>query len=164
LSTGKLQSLKPGNCDARSDMASVTDFHARGKILSITGNVVVFAPLNTNYELRLDAAGSLEGAQTGVVIDAIISATPRKIWTVSSGGNFIAPIFGPPRIIQGRVRYLEETFMIVQAGVPIVVSLPKDEKIYDLTHGAVTLAGLVNVAAQRGASFKLAPKTEAVTA
>lgn len=143
-------------------MASVTDFHARGKILSITGNVVVFAPLNTNYELKLDAVGSLEGAQTGVVIDAIIAATPRKIWTVSSGGNFVAPIFGPPRTLQGRVRYLDESQMVIQAGVPIVVSLPRDEKIYDLTNGSITLAGLVNVSAQRGATIKLVPKAEAV--
>src|SRR2546423_9034816 len=105
-------------------MASVTDYPARGKIIAMQDRAVVFAPENTNYELRLDVDGALDEAQVGVITEAIIKVAARKVWTVPSGGNFIEPIFGPPRKVQGRIRYLDEDQMVVQAGKAIVVSLP----------------------------------------
>ena len=88
----------------------------------------------------------------------------RKIYTVPSGGNFISPIFGPPRIIQGRVRYLDETEMVVQAGVPVIVELPKDENAYDLVRGDLTVSSLVNVVVLPGARFELAVAAAALRA
>src|SRR5947209_20107139 len=77
--------------DARSTMASVSDFPARGKIIAMQDRALVFAPLDTNYELRLEAEGSLEGAKLGMITDALIRLGARKIWTVPSGGNFVEP-------------------------------------------------------------------------
>jgi hypothetical protein len=136
-------------------MPSISDFPARGKILSVTDRMVVFAPSNTNYELHLEAAGPLEGVKIGVVLDAIIRATARKIWTVPSGGGFIEPIYGPPRRVQGRVRYLEEGWMVVQAGTPIVVSLPADPEVFDLPNGQLIVGGLVNVSALPGVTIEV---------
>src|SRR5438874_1696344 len=49
-------------------MASVSDFPARGKIIAMQDRAVVFAPSETNYELRLEAEGSLDGARVGVIV------------------------------------------------------------------------------------------------
>ena len=139
-------------------MASVSDFPTRGKIIAMQDRAVVFAPAGTNYEIRLDAEGSLEGAPIGVSIEALIRVSAKKVWTVPSGGNFISPIFGPPRVVQGRIRYLDEERMVVQAGVPIIVNLPADPAAYDLVRGLLTVGALVNVAAQPGATFELLTK------
>ena len=140
-------------------MPSVSDFPARGKLIAMQDRAVVFAPANTNYEIRLDAEGSLEGAKIGVSTEALLRISAKKVWTVPSGGNFISPIFGPPRVVQGRVRYLDEHQMVVQAGVPIIVDLPADPAIYDLVRGALAVGGLVNVAAQPGGTLQLLVKT-----
>jgi hypothetical protein len=77
---------------------------------------------------------------------------------VPSGGNFIAPIFGPPRTIQGRVKSLSEREMVVHAGVPIVVELPAEEQGYDLASGPIAAGVMVNVVALPGAMFEPLPK------
>jgi len=125
---------------------------AKGKVVRRNEGLVIFAPLGTNYELQLvapDYAGPV-----GPLTQGIIRAVARKVWTVPSGGNFIAPIFGPPRTIQGRVRALDETTMLVQAGAPIVVELPADPNGIDLANGPITVGALVNVTAMPGARFE----------
>ncbi len=135
-------------------MPTVCDFPACGKIIAMENRAVVFAPANTNYEIRLDAEGSLDGAQIGVMTEGLIRLDARKVWTVPSGGNFISPIFGPPRTVQGRIRYLDDNQMVIQAGVPIVVRLPSDPDAYDLVRGPLTVGILVNIAAQSGGTFE----------
>jgi hypothetical protein len=139
-------------------MASASEFPARGKVVSVQDNVVVFAPSNTNYELRLERQGGGPDAPaipSGVVLDAVLRVTGRKIWTVPSGGNFIEPIYGPPRKIQGRIRYLDEGQMVVQAGTAILVKLPQDSEAFDLARGPLVVGGLVNVSALPNATIEL---------
>src|SRR2546427_66780 len=87
---------------------SPSDFPAKGRVTEIRGDSVVFQPSGTVYELLLRM---LEGATYDWPINVPISATirlgARKVYTVPSGGNFIEPICGQPRIIQGRVRAIE---------------------------------------------------------
>jgi hypothetical protein len=89
-------------------------------------------------------------------ISCYIRCTGRKIWTMPSGGNFITPIFGPPRIVQGRVRYLDETQAVVQAGAPVIVSLPADANAYDLVNGPIIPTTIINATTLPGATFTLA--------
>jgi hypothetical protein len=137
----------------RSCMASVNDFPARGKIIKTQDHIVVFAPTNTNYELHLTDKSGLDGIPAGM-IEALLRVSGRKIWTVKSGGNFIEPIFGPPRKIQGRIRYLDDQQMVVQAGTPIIVALPSDPAAYDMSHGMLTVGDLVNVSLLPGGTFE----------
>ena len=127
---------------------------AAGKVNSVKDGQVVFLPANTSYELHLQSPG-YEGPLRKPVTGTV-RVKARKVWTVPSGGNFIAPIFGPPRIIQGRVRSLSDRQMIVQAGTLVVVDLPLDDTIYDLASGPITVGNLVNVTAFPGASFEIA--------
>ena len=125
---------------------------AKGKVTGTKDGGVVFAPSGTNYELHL-AAPKYAGP-VGSLTRGVIRAVARKVWTVPSGGNFIAPIFGPPRTIQGRVRALDERSMVVQAGAPIVVDLPDEPNVFDLANGPITVGALVNVTAMPGARFE----------
>src|SRR4029079_234611 len=92
---------------------------AKGKVTAIKDTIIHFAPMGTNYELHLVAPNY--SGKVGGLAQGVIRVQARKVWTVPSGGNFIAPIFGPPRTIQGRVRALTEREMVVHAGTNIVV-------------------------------------------
>jgi hypothetical protein len=132
-------------------MPKATDFPAIGKVLSRDDTSVLFNPQNTTYELKL-MTSNYDGP-IGQRVEGFIVVSARKVYTVPSGGNFIQPIFGPPRIVQGRVKYLDEKEMVVQAGAPIIVQLPMEEDAFDLVNGDLMVASLVNVVALPGARF-----------
>ena len=125
---------------------------ARGKVVAAKDGAVVFVPTGTSYELHL-LAPAYDGP-LNALLDGIVRVTARKVYTVPSGGNFITPIFGPPRIIQGRVRALDRQAMVVQAGCPILVEFPPEDTAFEMSHGPITVGGLVNVVAQPGARFE----------
>jgi hypothetical protein len=137
------------------DMASSTDFLASGKIIRVEDLFVVFAPANTNYEIKL-ATGSRYTGPVNTWVEGTIQASARKLWTVSSGGNFVAPIFGPPRIVQGRIKFLDQTSVVLLAGVAITIKLPVDDSAYDLSAGALSVGTLLNATLFPGATFALA--------
>jgi hypothetical protein len=89
-------------------------------------------------------------------VKGIIRVKARKVWTVPSGGNFIAPIFGPPKTIQGRVKAGDAKHLIVHAGCQIYVDLPDEDIVFDLANGAIKIGSIVNVTAFPGATFELA--------
>ena len=103
-------------------MPKATDFPAVGKVLSRDDTSVVFNPQNTNYELKLEI-GKYDGP-IGQRVQGFIILSARKVYTVPSGGNFVSPIFGPPKIVQGRVRLIDGAYVVVHAGANFIVELP----------------------------------------
>src|SRR5215207_5021698 len=97
-------------------------FPARGKVTAVKDGMVHFAPAGTNYELHLAAPGY--SGPVSASTRGLIHLVARKVWTVPSGGNFIAPIFGTPRTVQGMIRAIADRSIVVHAGVPMVVELP----------------------------------------
>ena len=143
-------------------MPTPLDFPARGKILRIENNLVVFSPAGTSYELHcVSAAGDLP-TPSAPTVSCHIRATARKIWTMASGGNFVTPIFGTPRIVQGRVRYLEDGLAVIQAGCPVIVTLPADGAAFDLLNGPLASTGLVNATLVPGVTIEVVKATSAV--
>jgi hypothetical protein len=134
-------------------MASPQDFPARGKVLRIAAGKIIFSPINTNYEIQLEPAQPFDGP-IGQQILCLIRAKARKVYTVPSGGGFIAPIFGSPRTIQGRALYVDEQQIIIRAGVPIIVELPKSDDALDLEEGAISVGSIVNAVAFPGTTFQ----------
>jgi hypothetical protein len=137
-------------------MPSPTDtqtFPARGKVIERRGgDRVVFAPANTNYELDLVAENY--AGPVNVLMDGVVRVTARKIWTVPSGGNFISPVLGTPRTIQGRIRVVGDRSVVIQAGCPITVDFPAAESGFDLANGPLQVGSMVNVMAMPGARFE----------
>jgi hypothetical protein len=137
-----------------SSTPTTTAITARGKVTAVRDGLVKFVPYNTAYELHLVAPGYAGPMNTPV--DGVIRATARKAYTVPSGGNFISPIYGPPRTIQGRVRAVEGNTVVIQAGAPIHVELPAEASAVELAQGPISAGVIVNVVALPGASFELA--------
>ena len=131
------------------------EFATHGKIIAVDGDGgVVFAPRGTSYEMRLRTATRYAGP-TNTPGEAVIRVVARKVWTVPSGGNFISPIMGPPKIVQGRVRQADERQLVVHAGATFIVDLPADEHAVDLPNGPITLGAMVNVTALLGATLEI---------
>jgi hypothetical protein len=134
-------------------MTRLTDFPARGTVTEIKPDAVVFNPINTNYQLHLLTSTRYTGP-VGELITAFIRAKARKIYTVPSGGGFVAPIFGPPRTIQGRALYVEDTAIVLRAGVPIIVELPASDDALDLAVGPIAVGAIINAVALPGVTFE----------
>lgn len=134
-------------------MPGVNDYPAKGRIKSATDEGVVFLPAGTNYELHLATQNPYKGP-IDRPIEGIIRVMGRKIWTVPTGGNFVQPIFGEPRIIQGRVKWLDERLLVVQAATMFVVEVPANSQAIDLANGGIEAGSLVNVTALPGATFE----------
>jgi hypothetical protein len=131
--------------------SSSTDYPARGTVVSAAEGAVVINPTGTSYEIKLTVPAN---GPTGGRVDGLVRATGRKLLTVPSGGNFVVPIKGPPRIVQGRVKYLDQTKMVVQCGLPVIVTLPTSDSAFDLSSGGLAVGSLVNVTLLPGASFE----------
>lgn len=133
-------------------MTTATEIASSGKVSEVREGLVTFRPTGTNYELHLVCprySGPVNTPMTGV-----IRAKARKIYTVLSGGLFITPIFGQPRIIQGRIRALDEKSMVLHAGGNIVVEFPQDDSAFDLVNGPLSVGTMANVVVFPGATFE----------
>jgi len=133
-------------------MRSSSDFPARGKVLEATTDRVVFAPAGTSYTLHLKPDGPYDGP-LDTPVSAVVRVQARKLYRVPSGGSFIQPITGEPRIVQGRVVWLSERQLLLRAGTHVLVDLPPDDSAIELGDGEIAVGSMVNVVALPGATF-----------
>ena len=132
-------------------MENGQDFSARGRVVEVTDDSVVFHPTGTNYQLHLKTESRYDGP-VDEPVRCNIRVVARKVWTVPSGGLFIAPIFGPPKTIQGRVTRLDAREMVVHAGTSFRVALPAVDSGIELAEGAIAVGWMVNLTALLGAT------------
>jgi hypothetical protein len=144
-------------------MSSASEFASPGKVIAVNdeGRTVVFAPRGTSYELHLKCVTPYAGP-VNLPVQALIKLAARKVYTVPSGGNFVTPIMGPPRIVQGRVRAASDKQLIIRAGANFIVDLPADDAAIDLGNGPIAINTMVNVVVMPGATFELAVPGQAV--
>jgi hypothetical protein len=144
-------------------MSSISDFPARGRIIEVDDRSIVFNPAGTTYQLHLTSSSDGAISISDRPVQILIRVQARKVYTVPSGGNFVQPIFGPPKIIQGRVKFADDRTIVVQAGVPIICELPVAESAIDLPEGPLRVGHMANVVALRGATFQFAEVASAAT-
>lgn len=136
-------------------MASEMDFPARGKVIRVNDDSVVFAPSNTTYELHLRTPAGRYDGPVDALVDVIIRCTARKMYTVPSGGAWVTPIQGPTRIIQGRVRHVEPRYVVIQAGTTFLVRFPEADSAIDLVTGPMRIGAMVNATLLPGSTLEL---------
>lgn len=136
-------------------MASETDFPTRGKVISVSDDAIVFAPSNTTYQLELRTPKGRYDGPVNALVDGVIRVNGRKIYTVPSGGNWITPISGPPKIAQGRVRHVEERYVVLHAGATFLIRFPDGTAGVDLVNGPIRPGVMVNATLLPGATFEL---------
>jgi hypothetical protein len=79
---------------------------------------VKFLVPNTSYELHLIPTGDIR-TQPGKRLIATIRAKARRIDIVTTGGQYVEPVMGRPRRIQGTVLAIKDGALVIDAGVPI---------------------------------------------
>lgn len=136
-------------------MPTAVDFTARGKVIASENGRIVFAPSNTTYELHLESSGKAFAGAMNVPSSIVIRCQARKLMSVPSGGTFITPIQGPPRIVQGRVKHLDDKQLVIQASTLVVIDLPQDNHAIDLNSGAIGVGGMINATILPGARYEL---------
>ena len=109
---------------------------------------VVSVP-GTEYMLRLHLKGSVHAA-AGKRVRGVISGSAQKFHRASAGGEFIEPVEGHPRIVQGRVRATDvgANRVLVQAVVPMWVTPAAGQSARDFQAG-----DFVNFYMESGVSF-----------
>lgn len=127
------------------------DLATKGTAEPMSDGAITFQPLNSNYTHHLVADGGLAGRGPA---RGVIHVRARKVYTVPSGGTFVTPIIGVPKIIQGRVLTLDERTIVVRAAATFVVELPTGEDSVDLRRGDIAANSLVNVVVMPGARFE----------
>ena len=128
---------------------------SKGTLRHLDSGRIVFHPIDTSYELHLVSDIDPATIVTGKPVRGVVRVKAKKVYGVPSGGNFIQPILGTPRIIQGRVVSLDErTIFVKTGGAVFVVELPTGLDTIDLHHGAIGANALVNVVALPGAMFE----------
>lgn len=125
---------------------------AKGKVVRKDGATIVFQPAGTSYELHVSPAGGAYNGPVDTPVFATIRVNARKVYSVPSGGNFVQPIFGQPRVIQGRVKHIEGNQVVIHAGVAIHVTLPAEDSAIDLANGGIAVGQMINVIALPGAT------------
>jgi hypothetical protein len=132
---------------------------AKGKVTVVKAETVIFRPHQTTYALELSSPSGYEGP-VDVPVELLIQAEARKAYTVPSGGLFVSPIMGPPRILQGRVKEIDGRQLTLNCGVVVNVTLPSEAHAIELARGEIAIGSIVNVVLMPGATFEL--KTSAV--
>jgi len=112
------------------------------------GGFVVSIP-HTEYMLRLHLAGTTAVAP-GKRIEGVVSGQAQKFHKAHAGGEFIEPVEGHPRIVQGRVRAVDQgaNRVLVQAVVPMWVRVAAGQSAAEFHPG-----DFVNFYMESGVSF-----------
>ncbi len=79
---------------------------------------VAFVVPNTNYELHLRPSTAVSTAP-GKRLIGTINARAKRIDIVQTGGQYIEPVMGTPRRVQGTVIAAKDGAVVVDAGVPV---------------------------------------------
>ncbi len=79
---------------------------------------IVFGVPNTSYELHLMPQSDV-GVQPGRRLIGTIRVRARRIDKTTTGGQFIEPVYGRPRRVQGTVVRVLSDCIVVDAGVPL---------------------------------------------
>jgi hypothetical protein len=99
---------------------------ARGILASADAAQVVISFPNTNYQLHLVPAAPIT-TPVGKRILGTIALQAKRIDTVGTGGEYIEPVYGRPRRVQGTVIRTQNGAVVIDAGVPIHVT-PTDPR------------------------------------
>jgi len=107
-----------------SPTSKIDPTHARGTFLAAIPETatkpgyIKFAVPNSSYELHFRAVGAIT-AQPGKRLVGIVRAQALRIDQTDTGGQFIEPVMGRPRRVQGTVIGVKSGAVIVDAGIPI---------------------------------------------
>ena len=121
----------------------------RVRLEEASGSTIVVSVPGSEYVLRLNAGGTTSVAP-GKRLSGTISGRAQKFHRAHAGGEFIEPVEGHPRIVQGRIREVDASAnrVLLQAVVPMWISLEAGQSARDFAAG-----DFVNFYMESGVSF-----------
>ncbi len=104
---------------------------------NIENNLVTLKTPNANYRNTFTCSSAAD-LVVGKWVSGRIHALARKIDVVSDGGNFVEPLFGRPRHMQGLVLQQNpaENSLLVQTAYKTTVQLPQHQQAADYPAGS----------------------------
>ncbi len=124
----------------------------RAELLRAAGGCIVIRPVSTEYALTFDLpAKTACPVAVGSRIEGNIRARAQKMHHAHGGGEFIEPLIGSPRIVQGKIREIDlaGNALLIEAIVPMWVSLTASQAAAEMELGA-----LMNFYVESGATFQ----------
>ncbi len=104
---------------------------------SIENDLVTLKTPNANYRNTFKCSSAAD-LVVGKWVSGRIHAPARKIDVVSEGGNYVEPLFGRPRRMQGLVLQQNpaENSLLVQTAYKTTVQLPPHQQASDYPAGS----------------------------
>ncbi len=113
-------------------------------------NQIVLAIPTTDYRLHLLLTENQIETPVGQALPGRINVQANRVDICNTGGQFIDPVMGRPRTVQGRVRTIDtqNNQLVIQAKIPIRAQLRAPQNAADFKPG-----DLVRFMVDRGATF-----------
>ncbi len=118
--------------------------------------VVLSVPRNEyRLELVLNADAASVAGREGKRLQGVIRGKALRVWTAGAGGCFIEPIWGHPRIVQGRALAtdLERNAVLLDLVVPAWFELEAGQSAAEFQTG-----DMLNFYVESGVSFTPSPE------
>jgi len=99
---------------------------AKFVVESVAPGVVTLKIPGTNYRNSFSMPGGSDGLAIGKRVSGTIHAPAWKVDRVDMGGNYVEPLFGRPRRMQGTILSVDvgRNELTVQVGYEVTVKLP----------------------------------------
>lgn len=130
-------------------MQSTASDITRAVLQHMDGDKIILAVPATDYQIHLVCNGTT-AAHIGKRIQGVIHVKALRMHKASAGGSFIEPIYGHPRVVQGRVVAIDlaQNRLLCEVVVPMWVEPFDGQSASDFNVG-----DMVNFYAQSGATF-----------
>ena len=130
-------------------MQSTASDITRAVLQHMDGDKIILAIPSTDYKIHLMCSGNT-ATQVGKRIQGVINIKALRMHKASAGGSFIEPIYGHPRVVQGRVLAIDlaKNRLLCQVVVPMWIEPFDGQSAADFNAG-----DMVNFYAQSGATF-----------
>lgn len=107
------------------------------RLKEVRGEYAVLSVPGTDYELHLVCDGGLS-AEPGKRIKGEVHAAALRMHRADAGGQFIEPVYGSPRIVQGIVQNvdIENNRVLMDMSIPVWITInPRDNDIAEFHPG-----------------------------
>ncbi len=123
---------------------------AEFRLKSLESESAVFAIPGTDYRIELATSG-LDASDVGTRVQGRVHGQAQRMHRTPAGGNFIEPLEGRPRIVQGTVIAVDpgRNEVLVDLVVPMRVAMFEGEHATTLSSGE-----MVNFYMEPGARFE----------
>ena len=130
-------------------MQSTASDITRAVLQHMDGDKIILAIPSTDYQIHLMCSGNT-ATQVGKRIQGVINIKALRMHKASAGGSFIEPIYGHPRVVQGRVLAVDVTAnaVLLELAFPAWVTIEPSQ-----TAGSWQTGDMLNFYVESGMTF-----------